>query len=385
MPRPSDAFAYRLVATDPACAARLGTFSTPHGVIDLPAFMTIGTRGAVRGVSPDQLRAAGCQVLLANTYHLALRPGADVVERLGGLHRFMAWDGPILTDSGGYQVFSLAELRSIDDSGVTFRSHLDGEVLRLDPARAMQVQNQLGADIIMAFDQCARLPATPDELRAAVDRTIRWAAESARAHVRSDQALFGIVQGGLDLNLRTRCLDALREIDFPGYAIGGLSVGESPEQMADFLRTFAPLLPADRPRYLMGVGRPIDILRAVACGVDLFDCVLPTRNGRNAFAFSDGGTIRLRNERHKLSTEPLEVGCDCYTCRHYGRGVLRHLFLAGEMLGPVLVSIHNIAYYQRLMWRIREAVRDGRFTNLLAEFETRERRSSTEESTCDSP
>jgi len=385
MPRPLDAFAYRLVASDPACAARLGTFSTPHGVIDLPAFMTIGTRGAVRGVSPDQLRAAGCQVLLANTYHLALRPGADVVERLGGLHQFMAWDGPILTDSGGYQVFSLAELRSIDDSGVTFRSHLDGAVLRLDPARAMQVQNQLGADIIMAFDQCARLPATPDQLREAVVRTIRWATESASAHARADQALFGIVQGGLDLDLRTRCLNALREIDFPGYAIGGLSVGESPEQMAEFLRAFAPLLPADRPRYLMGVGRPIDIVRAVACGVDLFDCVLPTRNGRNAFAFTDGGTIRLRNERHRLSTEPLEVGCDCYTCRHYSRGVLRHLFLAGEMLGPVLVSIHNIAYYQRLMRRIREAVRDGRFANLLAEFEARERRSSTEESTCESP
>lgn len=378
-------FNYDLRTSDTQTSARLGTFSTPHGPIDLPAFMTIGTRGAVRGVTPAQLREAGCQVLLANTYHLALRPGADIVQHHGGLHRFMSWNGPILTDSGGYQVFSLADLREIDDAGVTFRSHLDGQIIRLDPQRSIEIQNALGADIIMAFDQCVRLPATPDDLESSVARTIRWADASKRAHRRDDQALFGIVQGGLDFNLRARCLQALRDIDFPGYALGGLAVGESPDQMYDFLRQFTPTMPHDRPRYLMGVGRPIDILRAVASGIDLFDCVLPTRNGRNASAFTDARTLKLRNEQFKLSHDPLEAGCPCYTCQNFPRGYLRHLFLVGEMLGPILVSIHNIAYYQRLMSRIRSAIAAGRLADLLREFEEKTPSPDPEESQCSSP
>jgi queuine tRNA-ribosyltransferase len=365
----SGTFSFEIIAADPDGHARLGRLSTPHGHIDTPAFMPVGTRGTVRGITPAQLRETGTQIVLANTYHLALRPQAEVVAALGGLHRFMGWNGPILTDSGGYQVFSLADLREIDDDGVTFRSHLDGAMLRLDPRRAIEIQSRLGADIIMAFDQCPRLPGSRDELEMAVERTIRWAALCKQAHNRDDQALFGIVQGGLDLDLRRRCLDALREIDFPGYAVGGLSVGESPDEMLRLLRPFAPLLPADRPRYLMGVGRPLDILRAVDCGIDLFDCVLPTRNGRNSTAFTDRGTLRLRNEAHRGSDRPLEHGCPCYTCRCFSRGYLRHLFLADEMLGPILVSIHNIAYYQRWMARIREALRSGGFDSFRARME----------------
>jgi len=377
-------FDYHPLAIDPSTSARLGTFSTPHGNVELPAFMTIGTRGAVRGVTPAQLREAGCEIVLSNTYHLALRPGAEIVAAHGGLHRFMGWTGPILTDSGGYQVFSLAELREIDDSGVTFRSHIDGQIMRLDPATSITVQNQLGADIIMAFDQCVRLPAAPDDMLIAVERTMRWAEASKRDHRREDQALFGIVQGGLDHELRRRCLDALRAIDFPGYAVGGLAVGESPDEMYAFLRQFAPTMPADRPRYLMGVGRPVDIVRAVSCGIDLFDCVLPTRNGRNASVFTDTGTLKLRNEQHKLSQDPIETGCDCYTCRNFCRGYLRHLFLVGEMLGPILASIHNIAYYQRLMRQIRAAVCNGTMSNLLSEFETKSPSTDNEDLACNS-
>ncbi len=377
-------FDYHPLASDPTTAARLGTFSTPHGNVELPAFMTIGTRGAVRGVTPAQLREAGCEIVLSNTYHLALRPGADIVAAHGGLHRFMGWTGPILTDSGGYQVFSLAELREIDDAGVTFRSHIDGQIMRLDPAKSIAVQNQLGPDIIMAFDQCVRLPATRDDMLIAVERTMRWAEASKRAHRREDQALFGIVQGGLDHELRRRCLEALRGIDFPGYAVGGLAVGESPDEMYAFLKQFAPTMPADRPRYLMGVGRPVDIVRAVSCGIDLFDCVLPTRNGRNASVFTDGGTLKLRNEQHKLAQDPIEPGCDCYTCRNFCRGYLRHLFLVGEMLGPILASIHNIAYYQRLMRRIRAAVRNGTMPSLLSEFESKSPSPDNEDLACNS-
>ncbi len=341
--------------------------------------MPVGTRATVKGLTPDQLREAGATIVLSNTYHLALRPGADVVATMGGLHRFMAWDGPILTDSGGFQVFSLSTLRSVDDEGATFQSHLDGAILRLDPARAMEIQEQLGADIIMAFDQCPPLPASASVLQEAVDRTIRWAAACKAVQRRDDQALFGIVQGGLDTDLRSRCLDALVKIGFPGYALGGLSVGESPEEMSGFLETFAGRMPADRPRYLMGVGRPIDIVRAVAAGIDMFDCVLPTRNGRNAFAFVDDGFIRLRNAKYKTDERPLEADCPCATCRQFTRGYLRHLFLADEMLGPILVSLHNIAYYQRWMRRIRESLAAGTFERLVAECETAAARQTPEE------
>jgi queuine tRNA-ribosyltransferase len=349
-------FEFQVTKHDGTTQARCGRLETAHGHISTPVFMPVGTRATVKGLTPEMLRAAGTEILLANTYHLALRPGAETIASLGGLHEFMAWDGPILTDSGGFQVFSLAELGAIDDEGVTFKSHIDGRSIRLDPPGVVAIQEQLGADIIMAFDQCPALPADEKTLRTAVDRTVRWAAQCKAAHSRDDQALFGIVQGGLDMDLRRRCLDALVAIDFPGYAIGGLSVGERPERMAAFLGEFTHHMPEDRPRYLMGVGRPIDLLRAVAAGVDMFDCVMPTRNGRNSFAFIDGGFVRLRNARHRTDSAPIEHGCPCYACQHFCRAYLRHLFLADEMLGPILVSIHNIAYYHRWMQRIRDAI-----------------------------
>ncbi len=341
--------------------ARSGLLHTPHGTVETPAFMAIGTRAAVKGLTPDQLRDAGCPILLANTYHLMLRPGAEVIEQLGGLHRFMAWDGPVLTDSGGYQVFSLAELRRIDDDGVEFRSHIDGALVRLDPETSIRIQNQLGADIIMAFDECPPLPAERETIERAVRRTLRWARRCRDAHARSDQALFGIVQGGLDPDLRRRCLEQLAEMGFDGYAIGGLSVGEPPPQMWALLHDFAPALPADRPRYLMGVGTPRDLVEAIDAGVDLFDCVLPTRNGRKGYAYTSQGVVRLRNACHRTDGGPLDPACDCYTCRTFSRAYLRHLITSGEVLGATLVSLHNLAFYQGLMRQIRAAIRDGRW------------------------
>ncbi|MFQ5429555.1 MAG: tRNA guanosine(34) transglycosylase Tgt [Phycisphaerae bacterium] len=374
-------FEFTVTHRDSTTRARLGRFRTPHGDIQTPVFMPVGTRGCVRGITPRQLIETGTTLLLANTYHLSLRPGAEVIHRLGGLHRFMGWDGPILTDSGGFQVFSLAGLNAVDEKGVSFQSHIDGAPVRFDPERAIAIQEALGADIIMAFDQCPALPAEIGVLRAVVERTIRWADRCRRAHRRADQALFGIVQGGLDLDLRGRCLDALVGLDFPGYALGGLSVGEHPEEMAGFLHTFAARMPDDRPRYLMGVGRPVDLIRAVAAGMDMFDCVLPTRNGRNSYAFTDAGTLRLRNARHIRDEQPLEPGCACYCCKHFSRAYLRHLFLAEEMLGPILVSLHNIAYYHRWMRRIREAIAADTLSDLLGECERNRTRPSDDEAT----
>ncbi|MCK6483345.1 MAG: tRNA guanosine(34) transglycosylase Tgt [Phycisphaerae bacterium] len=351
--------AFEIVARDVRSAARCGRLSTPHGVVETPAFMPVGTAATVKGLTPEQVRAVGTQVILANTYHLALRPGAEAVAELGGLHVFSGWDGPILTDSGGFQVFSLGELVRVDEDGVSFRSHVDGARLRLDPESATRVQNLLGADIIMAFDQCVPAAASRDEAEAATQRSIRWAQRCKQAHRREDQLLFGIVQGGLFADLRRGCAEALCEMDFPGYAVGGLALGESIEQRDEVLRDTAPYLPDERPRYLMGVGRPVDILHAVSRGIDLFDCVLPTRNGRNSHCFTSVGVVRLRNSAHARSREPLDPACACYTCRHFSRGYLRHLFLADEMLGPILASLHNIAYYQAWMKRIRAAISDG--------------------------
>ncbi len=374
-------FEFTSILQDTSTRARIGRFATPHGAIETPVFMPVGTRGSVKGLTPLQLREAGTTILLANTYHLALRPGSKTVAEIGGLHRFMSWDGPILTDSGGFQVFSLATLNDIDDDGVSFKSHIDGAPMRLDPAAAVALQEDLGADIIMAFDECPALPAAPDVLRRAVDRTIRWADQCRRAKRRDDQALFGIVQGGLDIDLRRRCLDALVEMNFPGYAIGGLSVGESPKAMADCLDKLAPHMPADRPRYLMGVGRPLDIIRAVAAGVDMFDCVMPTRNGRNSFAFTDAGFVRLRNAKYRVDETPLDATCDCHCCKHFTRAYLRHLFLADEMLGPILVSLHNIAYYHRWMRRIRDAIRNGVLDQMLRDAEHRQSTETIESGT----
>ncbi len=348
--------------------ARRGVFDTPHGRVETPAFMPVGTAGSVKGVTPGQLVGTGATIILANTYHLSLRPGADVVHELGGLHRFMGWDGPILTDSGGYQVFSLGKINKIDDDGVTFRSHIDGAAMRLDPRIATAIQEKLGADIIMAFDECPPLPAPVEVIAAAVDRTIRWARVCRDVHATAGQALFGIIQGGLDLGLRERCAEALVGMGFDGYAMGGLSVGESHEEMSSVLRGVVPCLPGDRTRYLMGVGTPRDILTAVTTGVDLFDCVLPTRNGRNSHAFTAGGVLKMRNERHRLDDQPFEPGCDCEACRGFSRGYVRHLFNAGEMLGPTLTSIHNLRFFQRFMSRIRELIQAGKLATITTEF-----------------
>ena len=357
---------YELSRTDGV--ARLGRVTTCHGAFDTPAFMPVGTQGTIKGVLPDQVAATGSQIILANTYHLMLRPGSTVVRELGDLHAFMAWPGPILTDSGGFQVFSLADINQIGDDGVTFRSHVDGSVVHLTPRRSMEIQNDLGADIIMAFDECPD-PNKPREYQVqAVERTLRWAAECIDSHARAgEQSLFGIVQGGTDERLRQMCARELIGMNFPGYAVGGLAVGEGFEAMKRVLGYTTPMLPSDKPRYLMGVGFPRDIVAGVAAGIDMFDCVMPTRNGRNAYAFTASGAIRLRNSQYTRDTGPIEAGCDCYACRNFSRGAIRHFFFAGEMLGPVLASVHNVRFYQRLMSDLRQAIREGTFEQFRRE------------------
>lgn len=303
-------------------------------------------------------------MVLANTYHLALRPGSEIVRDLGGLHRFMDWDGPILTDSGGFQVFSLTGLRKINDEKVVFRSHIDGSLLELSPEKAIQIQEDLGADVIMCLDECPPADDVTQKIQSAVDRTTLWAKRCRDAQKRDDQALFGIVQGGISEAMRTRSAAGLLPLDFPGYAVGGLSVGESPDAMYSTLDVTVPQLPTEKPRYLMGVGRPQDILEAVCRGIDLFDCVMPTRNGRNAMAFTSGGPVRLRNAVHMRDERPLDPECDCVACTRYSRAYLRHLFVAKEMLGGILLSLHNLAYYQKLVRDLRIAVNHG----TVAEF-----------------
>jgi queuine tRNA-ribosyltransferase len=361
-------FSFRLHKTDTRSRARRSTFTTPHGSVEMPAFMPVGTQGTVKGLEIEMLRATGAQMVLSNTYHLALRPGDKIVERLGGLHKFMGWDGPILTDSGGFQVFSLAANVKITESMAAFRSHLDGNLVELTPERAVEIQEALGSDVAMVLDHVVALPNELPVLRDAMLRSVRWAERAKRAHKRADQAQFAIVQGGLDVALRLECTEALRQLDFPGYAVGGLSVGEPPPEMYRILDETAPALPEDKPRYLMGVGRPIDILEAIARGIDLFDCVLPTRNGRNAMAFTDAGTVRLRNVKYATDDEPLDATCPCPACRR-SLGYLRHLFMADEMLGPVLLSAHNITYYQRLVAEARQAIEADRFPEFKAQKE----------------
>lgn len=324
--------------------------------------MPVGTRGSVKGLTPEQVEQTGTQIILGNTYHLLLRPGIEVVERLGGLHALMGWNGPILTDSGGFQVFSLSQLTRIGDDGVEFASHIDGAKVVLDAEIATRVQNRLGADIIMCFDECTPYPCEPDRVVRAVERTIRWAGRCQEVHANPRQKLFAIVQGGVDTGLRRSCAERLGAMDFPGYAIGGLSVGEGHDKMLRTVEDTVEFLPKDRPRYLMGVGMPADIVAAVRAGIDMFDCVLPTRNGRNAYAFTATGPLRLRNLVHGSDSGPVEEGCPCVACRRFSRGAIRHFFQVGEMLGPILLSLHNIAYYQRLMAEIRRRIEDGSFT-----------------------
>ncbi len=353
-------FQFKLHGTDPASAARRGTFHTPHGPVETPAFMPVGTQAAIKGLTIDQVRSTGAQMILGNTYHLALRPGEQVIRDLGGLHRFMGWDGPILTDSGGFQLFSLAQNTKVTEQQATFRSHIDGSLLELSPERAIAVQEALGSDVAMVLDHVIALPATDDAIRDACDRTVRWAARCKSAATRPDQAQFAIVQGGLHPELRVACARQLADLDFPGYAVGGLSVGESPDQMYQVLDIVCQAMPSDKPRYLMGVGTPRDLLNAIRRGIDLFDCVMPTRNGRNALAFTDEGPLRMRNQIHQRDDRPLEADCPCLACRH-SRAYLRHLFLADEMLGPILLTHHNLTYYQRLLAGAREAIEEDRF------------------------
>jgi len=342
--------------------------ATPHGPADTPAFMPVGTNATVKMVTPEQLARTGAAIILGNSYHLALRPGESVVQHFGGLHRFMNWPGPILTDSGGFQVLSLAKLRRVNDEGVEFQSHVDGSTIFFTPERAIEIQNALGADVIMCFDECVHYPVEHYQARQAMLRTHDWAARCKQAHHREEQALFGIVQGSVYPDLRAESARRLVELDFPGYALGGFSVGEGADLMNSVIETTVPHLPASKPRYLMGVGTPEDILNGVERGVDMFDCVMPTRNARGACAFSARGKVRLRNLQYRLSDDPIDAGCGCYTCRSFTRGYIRHLFVVREALAGILTSIHNLHFYQSLMERIRKAVSERKFSELKRDF-----------------
>jgi queuine tRNA-ribosyltransferase len=362
-------FAFRLIATDGA--ARSGEIASAHGIVRTPAFMPVGTQAAIKGVHHDDVRAAGADIILANTYHLMLRPGAERIAALGGLHEFMRWPLPILTDSGGYQVMSLARLRKVAEAGVTFRSHLDGATLELTPERAVEVQILLAADIAMQLDECVRLPATAADIERAMRLSLRWAERCKRAFEKAPagRALFGIVQGGDDARLRAESTRALVELGFDGYAIGGLAVGESEEVMLRMVAATAPLLPAGHPRYLMGVGTPSDILQAIGHGIDMFDCVLPTRNGRHGLAFTRFGPINIKNARHADDPRPLDPQSRCPAARDFSRAYLHHLFKANEALGGTLLSIVNLYYYQDLTAGARAAIAQGRFADYRAQVE----------------
>ena len=359
---------FRLLSTDGGTAARRGVLGTAHGTVQTPAFMPVGTQGTVKAVSPRDLRELGVQIVLANAYHLAIRPGSEVVRGLGGLHRFMGWDGPILTDSGGYQVFSLAPLRTVRDDGVAFQSHVDGAPCFLGPREAMAIQAALGSDVAMVFDECTPWPCDRETACAAVERSLAWAALCGRSPRPEGQLLFGIVQGGLYPDLRERCAQALVAMGFDGYAVGGLSVGEPEDQMYAGLDMALPWLPEDRPRYLMGTGTPGQIVRCVAQGVDLFDCVLPTRVARNGSAYTAAGLVPVKAGRFRDDPAPVEEGCACETCRCFSRGYIRHLLNAGEILGLRLLTIHNLHFYMKLMRAVRRAVEEQRLDAFARAF-----------------
>jgi queuine tRNA-ribosyltransferase len=357
----SQSFKFQLQDTCRHTQARVGLFSTPHGVVETPRFMPVGTLANVKTLTPEQLRGTGAQMVLANTYHLHLQPGEEIVAKAGGLHQFMAWDGPILTDSGGFQVFSLSEIRTITETGVTFRSPRDGQLIELSPERSIAIQNALGADVIMAFDECPPYPASRESVLEATERTFRWLNRCISAHQRTDQALFGIVQGGLHLDLRSRAAAQLADLDLPGYAIGGVSVGEPPELIEKIVQATAPQLPAQKPRYLMGVGTHREMVQAIAAGVDLFDCVIPTRLARHANALVQGERWNLRNAKFREDFRPLDETCPCYTCQHFSRAYLSHLLRSQELLGYTLLSIHNITELVRFTQAIRRSILAGDF------------------------
>ena len=357
---------FELLSTDGG--ARRGRLVFARGAVETPAFMPVGTYGTVKGLTPAEVRATGAQILLGNTFHLMLRPGADAMRALGGLHRFMDWDGPILTDSGGFQVWSLSGLRKITEEGVKFASPINGDRVFLTPERAIEVQHALGSDIVMQFDECTPHPATEKQVRKSMEMSARWAARCKVAHGDSPAALFGIVQGGMDAALRRDSLQRLAAIGFDGYALGGLSVGETEAERLQVLDAIGPQLPPDKPHYLMGVGTPRDLVQAVARGIDMFDCVMPTRNGRNGHLFTSQGVVKIRNAQHREDPGPLDPACDCQTCTRYSRAYLHHLDRCNEMLGPRLNTIHNLHYYQGVMRRIREAIEQGRYAAFAADF-----------------
>jgi queuine tRNA-ribosyltransferase len=348
--------------------ARRGRLKFPRGVVETPAFMPVGTYGTVKGMTPKDIVDIGAHIILGNTFHLMLRPGTEVIKKHGDLHDFMQWHGPILTDSGGFQVFSLGKLRKITEEGVTFKSPINGSKVYLDPETSMQVQRDLGSDIVMIFDECTPYPATPDQARKSMELSLRWAKRSKDAHGDNPSALFGIVQGGMYEGLRSESLKGLVEIDFDGYAIGGLSVGEPKEDMLRILDYLTPEMPQNKPRYLMGVGTPSDLVEAVRRGIDMFDCVMPTRNARNGHIFTFQGVIKLRNAKYRDDTNPLDPTCDCYTCRNFSRSYLHHLDKCNEMLGAQLNTIHNLRHYQLLMSNMREALSEDRFDAFITDF-----------------
>ncbi|WP_417666789.1 tRNA guanosine(34) transglycosylase Tgt [Pseudidiomarina sp.] len=348
--------------------ARRGRMTFARGVVDTPAFMPVGTAGTVKGMTPEEVKATGAQICLGNTFHLMLRPGTAIIKQHGDLHDFMNWDKPILTDSGGFQVFSLGELRKITEEGVTFRSPINGEKILLTPEKSMEVQRDLGSDIVMIFDECTPYPATQAEARSSMELSLRWAERSKTAHGDNPSALFGIIQGGMYEELRSISLEGLTDIGFDGYAIGGLSVGEPKEDMMRILDHIAPEMPIDKPRYLMGVGKPEDLVEAVRRGVDMFDCVMPTRNARNGHLFISTGVVKIRNAVHRTDTGPLDPECDCYTCKNYSRAYLHHLDRSNEMLGGRLNTIHNLHFYQKVMQDLRDAIEQDRLEEHVAAF-----------------
>ncbi|MDH5407462.1 MAG: tRNA guanosine(34) transglycosylase Tgt [Gammaproteobacteria bacterium] len=357
---------FELLQTDQQ--ARRGQMTFDRGVVDTPAFMPVGTYGTVKAMTPEELSASGAQIVLGNTFHLMLRPGTEIIEAHGDLHDFMHWSGPILTDSGGFQVWSLGDLRKITEEGVKFSSPVNGEKVFLGPEESMAVQRSLGSDIVMIFDECTPYPATEQQARESMELSLRWAARCKTAHGDNPSALFGIVQGGMYPNLRAESLAGLKDIGFDGYAIGGLSVGEPKDEMLHVLDHLTPVMPADRPRYLMGVGTPEDIVEAVRRGIDMFDCVMPTRNARNGHLFTSEGVVRIRNSAHQTDTGPLDKHCDCYTCQNYSRAYLRHLDKTGEILGARLNTIHNLHYYQTVMQGLREAIAAQKLDEFVASF-----------------
>jgi len=361
-------FSFQLKKATDSDGPRWGKITTAHGAVETPVFLPVGTYGTVKTLTPEELRALGAGLILSNIYHLFLRPGVETIAQLGGLHRFMHWDGAILTDSGGFQVFSLASFRQVSDEGVIFRSHLDGSRHFLDPEKVVALQEALGVDIMICLDECPGYPAPEVEVRRAAARTLAWAKRSRASRTRPEAALFPVVQGGMYPELRREQAQALRQLNFDGYALGGLSVGEEKELTWEMVAATIPELPVDRPRYLMGLGTPEDLVEAVARGVDMFDCVLPTRNARNGMAFTNRGRVLIKNAAYALDPGPLDEACGCYTCRHYSRGYLRHLYLSREILAFRLLTFHNLYYYFNLMVKMRQAISEGRFADFRREF-----------------